>query len=157
MRNTQSGFTLIELMIVVAIVGILAAVALPAYQDYTTRAKIAEIPNLMNGIKTDIYERATADGAWPDADDGDVIADKLLVSNLVAADGDTTWTPGANLDAASTLTVELANTGDPGLDADNLVFTFTLNANGMTMACTTNADAADYIKLPPLCRNAAGT
>ncbi len=52
----QKGFTLIELMIVVAIIGILAAVALPAYQDYTARAKVSEIIVQMSGAKTQVSE-----------------------------------------------------------------------------------------------------
>ncbi len=56
MKKAQNGFTLIELMIVVAIVGILAAVALPAYQDYTVRSKITESLSLASGAKTTISE-----------------------------------------------------------------------------------------------------
>ncbi|MCW8945553.1 MAG: prepilin-type N-terminal cleavage/methylation domain-containing protein, partial [Sedimenticola sp.] len=56
MKKAQSGFTLIELMIVVAIIGILAAIALPAYQDYTIRAKISEIMVLASKDKTSISE-----------------------------------------------------------------------------------------------------
>jgi type IV pilus assembly protein PilA len=61
-RQIQQGFTLIELMIVVAIIGILAAVALPAYQDYTTRAKVSEGLVLSNSLKTAITETYTSKG-----------------------------------------------------------------------------------------------
>lgn len=57
-RRAQAGFTLIELMIVVAIIGILAAVALPAYQDYTVRAKVTEGLSLAASAKTAVAENA---------------------------------------------------------------------------------------------------
>ena len=63
-RTMQKGFTLIELMIVVAIIGILAAVALPAYQDYTIRARVAEAVVLAAGAKTAVSENASTGSAF---------------------------------------------------------------------------------------------
>lgn len=61
----QKGFTLIELMIVVAIIGILAAVAIPSYQDYTGRAQVTEAVGLGSGFKTGLTEHYADNGAWP--------------------------------------------------------------------------------------------
>ena len=65
MRSMQKGFTLIELMIVVAIIGILAAVAIPAYQDYIARAQVSEAVNLLGGGKTAMAEYFADKGQWP--------------------------------------------------------------------------------------------
>ncbi|HEZ6351291.1 TPA: pilin [Neisseria meningitidis] len=66
MNTLQKGFTLIELMIVIAIVGILAAVALPAYQDYTARAQVSEAILLAEGQKSAVTEYYLNHGKWPD-------------------------------------------------------------------------------------------
>lgn len=65
MKRIQKGFTLIELMIVVAIIGILAAIALPAYQDYTIRAKVSEILLAASGMKTSVAEFFQTRGYMP--------------------------------------------------------------------------------------------
>lgn len=67
MRKMQQGFTLIELMIVVAIIGILAAIALPAYKDYTIRAKMSEVILAASGCKTSITETYQSGSALPGA------------------------------------------------------------------------------------------
>jgi type IV pilus assembly protein PilA len=64
-KAIQKGFTLIELMIVVAIIGILAAIAIPAYQDYTIRAQVTEGLNLMSDMKAGVAEWYAQEGSWP--------------------------------------------------------------------------------------------
>lgn len=71
-RNTkQGGFTLIELMIVVAIIGVLASLAVPQYQNYTARAQASEGLTITGGLRADIAEQYSLRGSMPDADDID--------------------------------------------------------------------------------------
>ena len=65
MKRTQSGFTLIELMIVIAILGILAAIAIPAYQDYSIRARVSEVINVAAPAKLAVSEYRQAENGYP--------------------------------------------------------------------------------------------
>ena len=69
MKTAQKGFTLIELMIVVAIIGILAAIAIPAYQDYTARSQMSEAMSLAGGVRTAVAETWQTTGEFPDDND----------------------------------------------------------------------------------------
>lgn len=79
MKKMQQGFTLIELMIVVAIIGILAAIALPAYQDYTARAQASEALTATAGVRADIGVYLSEEAGLPDAGDSAALDDALLV------------------------------------------------------------------------------
>ena len=81
----QQGFTLIELMIVVAIIGILAAIAIPAYQDYTIRAQVSEGLSLSAGAKTAVAEFYQDQGNWPaDNPTAGVATNNLIVGKYVS-------------------------------------------------------------------------
>lgn len=86
MKRVQQGFTLIELMIVVAIIGILAAVAIPAYQDYTIRAKVSEAMGLAAAAKTSVSEYRLSTNTYPTTNTEAGISN-TIVSKYVSAVG----------------------------------------------------------------------
>jgi type IV pilus assembly protein PilA len=90
MQKVQKGFTLIELMIVIAIVGILAAIALPAYQDYTVRAKMSEPMAYLSEAKTTLSEFYATQGRFPDADEAGLNTnpDTEIVASIKYNDSD---------------------------------------------------------------------
>ena len=133
------GFTLIELMIVVAIVGILAAVAIPAYQDYTIRARVTEGLNLASAAKLAVSETALTNGGLPanQAATGYVTpAATPNVDSIAIAD-----------DASGSITISYSATAGGG----TIILVPTLDAsNGVTWTCNTGSLAAKY--RPANCR-----
>ncbi len=98
MRTMQKGFTLIELMIVVAIIGILAAVALPAYQDYTVRAKNSEVILAASGCRTSVTEVIQSSSSLPTANDMYGCESSIATSQYVRS---ISTTPGGTITVTS--------------------------------------------------------
>ena len=136
-QMAQKGFTLIELMIVVAIIGILAAVALPAYQDYTVRAKVSELMLAASGARTCITEAAqSAGGAIPTT----VGADCSIVA-IGKVTGATVATSGV---------VSVAGSSAASSVGQAVTITLTPTPTGGTLTWTCSGSNAKYV--PGSCR-----
>ncbi|WP_288491917.1 pilin [uncultured Pseudomonas sp.] len=141
--KAQKGFTLIELMIVVAIIGILAAIAIPQYQDYTARAQATEALNLMDGVKTQAIEYYSDHGAWPAITDIGYTAKTDVAGKYVN-----------DVDIATTgvITATMKSSGvSANLSGKTLSLTPTVAAGKpTTWACATNATVKSVV--PTSCR-----
>jgi len=133
--NTQKGFTLIELMIVVAIIGILAAVAIPAYQDYTARAKIAEIATLAAGDKTRLVEHYNLEGSWPTA-----ATDPTSPSGITAK-ANSAYISGVDLKSNGVIEYTIAGVRANDPDGKTITYTPTDNGGNVSWACASTASS----------------
>lgn len=156
MKQAQKGFTLIELMIVVAIIGILAAVALPAYQDYTARSKIATVVATASAGKTAVFDYYTSEGTMPTAAQFKAVGSVTEGFNAALTSITYKTTPtdfvSASANAYTTVTIPLANI-NANVNANNLVFSYADSGGELKFYCYSNGTKAIADKyLPKECR-----
>ena len=140
-RNTK-GFTLIELMIVVAIIAILAAIALPAYQDYTKRSYVSEGLSLASGAKASVAEYFMNQGAFPTSNsDAGIAASGTIIGNAVT---------GVTVGSAGKITVSFNAKVNGSSGSGTLILTPKDNGGSLVWSCTDSTLDPKY--LPSNCR-----
>lgn len=152
----QKGFTLIELMIVVAIIGILAAVALPAYQDYTARAKVTEVNLQVSSCKGAVSEFIQSNGSFPADADAAGCSSTAETKYMEA---------GMKVEDLGVITSGLIRNVATGADGKSIILQPTTDTDRKTAmtdatdpilgwSCGTDAEAADFKFFPASCRQA---
>jgi type IV pilus assembly protein PilA len=143
MKSINKGFTLIELMIVVAIIGILAAVAIPAYQDYIARAQVSEAVTLTAGGKTPLSEFFADKGVWPSTADA-------VMGNLAGKYvSGITITTGAGASGAMGLTATMKTSGVNSAISNGTLILET--SDGKNWQCSGGTISSKY--RPAACRS----
>ena len=145
-KQVQKGFTLIELMIVVAIIGILAAIALPAYQDYTIRAQVSEGMSLASGARTAVSEFYSSRGRFAQnnesyglQDSGDITGGYVTDVSAEEAEGEIQVTFGGNAHA--------------NIENEILAFSAVTSAGSVDWVCGAGGTSVESSYLPAECRN----
>lgn len=142
MDAMQQGFTLIELMIVVAIIGLLTTIALPAYQDYVARTKISEVMVMADAAKTGLSEYYMSAGKMPPSASAANVNTDTAQSDYIGAIAFSTTA------ASATITYTLANAGTSG----DIALVGTVTGNGISWDCGTAATTVGVRYLPVTCR-----
>jgi len=127
MKSIQKGFTLIELMIVVAIIAILAAIALPAYQDYVARAQVAEAMGLASGTKTAVAEYYADRGTFPTSNALAGVATNTLITGK--------YTERVTVGAAGIITAQMKTTASNKIQGGTIIFTPTDRLGAIEWRC----------------------